>query len=186
MEARHVFAWTNRAATLLWMSLARPVAIAAACAFATQTVGAEPERTDDELVANAERRHSIYVEGLGKGGLWGLGYGYQPARRWALGAVVSAWVLDGQRVFGASPFVTIYPLGTRTHRLFVDVGPQVVHISTPSPVPEWMGTSSTGIGGQMSIGYERRGPLLVRAFAMGAAGENGIAPWIGVDVGAAF
>jgi hypothetical protein len=77
-------------------------------------------------------------------------------------------------------------MGVRRHRLFVDVGPQVIRVSTPSPVPEWMGTSSTGIGAQASVGYERRGPLLVRVFAMVAAGENGVAPWLGVDVGAAF
>jgi hypothetical protein len=169
------------------MSLAQRVAIAAVCVAATQTVRAEPERTSEsELPSRPERRHSVYVEALGKGGLWGLGYGYQLSKRWAVGGVVSGFALDGQRVYSASPFVTLYPLGTERHRLFVDAGPQVVHVSTPSPVPEWMGTSSTGIGGQVSIGYERHGPLLVRVFAMGNAGKNGVAPWIGVDMGAAF
>jgi hypothetical protein len=169
------------------MSFTHRVAVAAMCVAATRSAYAEPERTSPEApVATTTSRHSIYVEGLGKGGLWGLGYGYQFSKRWAIGAVVSAWMLDGQRVYTASPFVTLYPLGTRRHRLFVDAGPQVVRVSTPSPVPEWMGTSSTGVGGQVSLGYERRGPLLVRVFAMGVAGEKGIAPWIGVDMGASF
>lgn len=159
------------------MRFTRSVAVAAVCVAATQTARAEPERT---------ARHAIYVEALGKGGLWGLGYGHQITKRLAIGAVASMWMLDDQRVYTASPFLTIYPLGTARHRLFVDVGPQVTHVSTPSPVPEWMGTSSTGVGGQVSAGYERRGPLLVRVFAMGVAGENGIAPWLGMDVGAAF
>ncbi len=158
------------------MSLTRRVAFVAACAFATRGAYAEPERTS----------HSIYVEALGKGGLWGLGYGYQLTKRLALGAVASMWMFDGQRVYSASPFLTVYPAGTERHRLFVDVGPQLVRVFTPAPVPELMDTSSTGIGGQVSIGYERRGPLLVRVYAMGVAGENGVAPWLGVDMGAAF
>lgn len=169
------------------MSVSRWVATAVLCVVATHLAHAEPERTSPETITATEaRRHSIYFEGLGKGGLWGLGYGYQLTNRLALGAVASAFVLDGQRVYTASPFLTVYPLGTRTHRLFVDVGPQMIHVSTPSPVPEWMGTSSTGVGGQVSLGYERRGALLVRVFAMGVAGENGVAPWLGMDVGAAF
>lgn len=159
------------------MSVSRRVAVAAVCVAATSVAHADPERTVP---------HAIYVEALGKGGLWGLGYGHELSPRWALGAVASAWTLDGQRVYSASPFVTLYPLGTARHRVFVDAGPQVVRVSTPSPVPEWMGTSSTGVGGQLSLGYERRGPLLVRVFAMSAIGHNGVAPWVGVDMGAAF
>ncbi len=167
------------------MSFTRRVAVAAVCVVATRSANAEPERTSPEA-ATVSSRHSIYLEGLGKGGLWGLGYGYQLSKRWALGAVASAWTLDGQRIYTTTPFVTLYPLGTDRHRLFVDAGPQVIHVSTPSPVPEWMGTSSTGVGGQVSLGYERRGPLLVRVFGMAVAGDKGIAPWIGVDMGASF
>ena len=171
------------------MSFARRVVVAAVCVAATQSARAEPERTSPEATPVSSRPSTtpaIYLEGLGKGGLWGLGYGYQLSERWALGAVASAWTLDGQRVYTATPFVTLYPLGTERHRLFVDVGPQVIRVSTPSPVPEWMGTSSTGVGGQVSLGYERRGPLLVRVFAMAVAGDKGIAPWLGVDMGASF
>ncbi len=170
------------------MSFVRRVAVAAVCVVATRSARAEPERTSPEAPAttSSARHHSIYIEALGKGGLWGLGYGYQISKRIALGVVASMWMPDGQRVYSASPFLTVYPVGTERHRLFVDIGPQVIRVSTPSPVPEWMGTSSTGVGGQVSIGYEHHGPLLVRVFAMGTAGENGVAPWLGVDMGAAF
>lgn len=131
-------------------------------------------------------RHAVFVELLGKGGLWGLGYSFQLASRLALGGVASFTTLDGHRIWSASPFVTLYPLGTRRQRLFVELGPQLIHVSTPSPVPEWMGTSSTGIGAQLSTGYEYRGPLLVRVFAMGVAGKGGLAPWLGADVGWSF
>ncbi len=162
-----------------------------ALCLALATAHAEPRESlappgSPTSQATISSRHSLYVEVFGKGGLWGLGYGYQLSKRWALGAVASFWVLDGQRVATASPFVTLFPLGTERHRAFVDLGPQVVRVSTPSPVPEWMGTSSTGVGGELSAGYAYHGPVLVRAFAMLAAGQRGVGPWLGVDVGARF
>jgi hypothetical protein len=136
-------------------------------------VAAAPPRT----------RHAVYIELLGKGGLWGLGYSLELHRRIALGVVGSFSVVDGQRIASLSPFMTAYLVGTDRHRWFVDLGPQLVHVSTPSPVPEWMGTSDTGVGAQLATGYELRAHVLVRAFAMAVVGKKGAAPWIGVDVG---
>ncbi|MBL9019190.1 MAG: hypothetical protein JNL83_33685, partial [Myxococcales bacterium] len=55
--------------------------------------------------------------------------------------------------------------------------------STPSPVPEWMGTSSTGVGTQLSAGFEHRSRAVLRVFVMGTIGRGGAAPWLGVDLG---
>ncbi len=52
------------------MSFTRRVAVAAVCVVATRSANAEPERTSPEA-ATVSSRHSIYLEGLGKGGLWG-------------------------------------------------------------------------------------------------------------------
>lgn len=134
-------------------------------------------------VAEPAGRHAIFVEGLGRGGVWGLGYGLQLNRRYGVGAVASYTPLDGQRLMSFSPYLTAYPLGGRQHRWFVDAGPQLVHLATPSPVPEWAGTSDTGLGGQLATGYEFRARVLLRAFAMVAVGSEGIAPWFGADVG---
>lgn len=131
-------------------------------------------------------RHAIFLELLGKGGLWGLGYTHQLHPRLAVGGVASFTLLDGQRIYAVSPSLTAYLVGTHRHRWFVDAGPQFVRISTPSPVPEWSGTSSNGVGGQVATGYEHRSHVLVRAFAMAAFGKGGIAPWLGADVGWAF
>jgi hypothetical protein len=148
-----------------------------------QSAYAEPSITASSA---PPRRNALYVELLGKGGTWGLGYSHQFHRRFAVGAVGSYSVLDGQRMLTLSPSVTAYPLGVHHHRWFVDVGPQLVHLSTPSPVPEWMGTSETGIGAQLSTGYEYRGPVFARLFVMGVVGKSGVAPWLGVDLGWAF
>lgn len=129
------------------------------------------------------RRHAVFVEAFGRGGIWGLGYGLQLGRRFGVGAVVSASPHDGQRLLSFAPYVTAYPVGGARHRWFVDAGPQVVHLSTPSPVPEWDGTSSTGLGGHLATGYELRARVLVRAFVMVVVGDDGAAPWFGADIG---
>ncbi|MBK9033718.1 MAG: hypothetical protein IPL61_21040 [Myxococcales bacterium] len=130
------------------------------------------------------RRHAIYLEGMGRGGLGGLGYGYQLDRRWGVGAVASFNLVDGQRLYSLSPFVTLYPVGGGArHRWFVEAGPHLARLVTPSPVPEWSGTSSNGIGGQLASGYEYRHGVLVRVFGMVEAGRGGVAPWFGVALG---
>jgi hypothetical protein len=130
-----------------------------------------------------ERKHAAYVELFGKGGLWGLGYDYQLHPRLALGGAGSFYVLDGEQVLSLSPYVALYPLGGGRHRWFIQAGPQLVRTHTPSPVPEWDGMSSTGFGAQVSSGYEYRSSVLVRVYAMGAAGEGGVSPWLGVSLG---
>ena len=129
-------------------------------------------------------RHAIYVEALGRaGGVAGLGYGYQISRRVGVGAVGSINLLDGQRLYSLSPFVTLYPVGGARPRWFVEAGPHLARLVTPSPVPEWSGTSSNGVGGQLTTGYEYRRHVLTRVFAMVEVGRGGVAPWFGVDLG---
>ncbi len=175
---------------LVATSLAPP-AVRAEVTRAAPAIGAEarsagPPELVAPVAAPASRepgRTAIFVEVLGRGGLWGLGVRRDVHRRIALGAVGSFTILDGQRVASLSPYVTAYLTGTRRHRWFAEVGPQLVHVATPSPVPEWSGASETGVGAQLATGYERRGRLVVRAFAMAAAGKAGLAPWLGLDLG---
>jgi hypothetical protein len=130
------------------------------------------------------RPHALYLEVLGKGGLWGLGYDYTLHPRVAVGATASFYVLDAEQVFSLSPYLQAYLLGvSRHHRWFVQVGPQLAHLYTPSPVPEWPGTSATGIGGVLCSGYEYRARILVRVYAMGTVGKGGYAPWMGISLG---
>ena len=131
----------------------------------------------------AAEPHVVYAELLGKGGLGGLGYSYQLVPRLDLGAVGSYTIVDGQHVVSLSPYVAFAVLGSEHHRWFVDFGIQLVHLSTPSPVPEWSGTSSTGIASEVSSGYEYRSRIVLRAFAMCSIGRGGVAPWMGVDMG---
>lgn len=162
-----------------------PASVPAAVAPLTAAAAAAASVDTGAPAAPAHRaRHAIYVEAFGRaGGVAGLGYGYQLARRVGVGAVGSIELLDGQRLYALSPFVTLYPVGGARHRWFVEVGPHLARLVTPSPVPEWSGTSSNGIGGQLTTGYEYRRRVLTRVFAMVEVGRGGVAPWFGVDLG---
>ena len=59
----------------------------------------------------------------------------------------------------------------------------LAHLATRSPVPEWPGTSSTGLGGEVATGYELRAGVIVRGYVMMSAGEGGVAPWLGLGIG---
>jgi hypothetical protein len=136
--------------------------------------------------AAIEGRQALYLGALGKGGLWGLGYESLLSERWAAGAAGSYYMLDGKRFLTLSPYLALYPVVAGAHRGVLQAGPQLLRESTMSPVPEWQGTRSTRLGSQLSAGYEYRERWLFRAYGMVSAGSEGIAPWLGIDLGFTF
>lgn len=129
-------------------------------------------------LARAEPRHTVYVDVLGKGGLYGIGYDARGARL-AAGAVGSFYVLGGDRHLTLSPYVAVYPF----RRLwFVQAGPQLVRTSTPSPVPEWDGMARTRLAAEVSSGIELHARAVIRLYGMVSIGEH-VAPWVGASVG---
>jgi hypothetical protein len=142
-----------------------------------------PPASTSASVDTVRGDQAVYVELLGKGGLYGLGYDYQFHPRFAVGATASYYVLDGQEIFDLSPYLMSYLVGTHRQRWFLQLGPQLSYVRTPSPVPEWPGESRTGIGGELCSGWEYRHGVLVRVFGMLTIGEGGAAPWMGVSLG---
>jgi hypothetical protein len=129
----------------------------------------------------------VYGELGGKGGLYGAGYDREVAPGLTVGAAVSASHLDGETALSLSPYLGYYPVRRGRHALFGHLGPTVVHSRIASPVPEWDGDSSTGVGATVAAGYEYRpAPLVVRGYLMMTAGRGGVAPWAGVSVGVSF
>jgi hypothetical protein len=147
---------------LLWLSVVRGSAMA------------EPR---------LERRNAIYVEALGKGGIWGLGYERRLGHKLGVGGVGSFTILDGDRLYSATPYVSVFPLRRGRHALFADAGIELVRIARPSPIPEWDDTHQNGIGAEMSAGYEYRGRLLLRLYGQAVGGKRGVAPWAGASIG---
>ncbi len=157
--------------------------IVSAIAHADTGSATAPTQANATTAALGQKRQAIYAELLGKGGLWGVGYDYQFHRRLAIGATASFYVTDGERILTFSPYLVGYLLGTGRHRWFLQGGPQLTYVYTPSPVPEWPGASVTGVGAELCSGYEYRRGVIVRVFGMGTVGKNGIAPWMGVSLG---
>jgi hypothetical protein len=140
-------------------------------------------RTNGASADERVKRHAIYVEALGKGGLWGVGYDHQVTPRLGWGVAASFFIVDTERVTSVSPYLVVNVLGNQRHHWFVHLGPQVVHVAIPSPVPEWDGTSRTGVGGEISTGWEYRNGVVLRLFVMAAGGKGGVSPWLGASLG---
>jgi hypothetical protein len=122
--------------------------------------------------AAADRHHALYLEVGGKGGLWGIGWDVLLGARVGAGVTASYYVIDDEQVLSVSPYLAL-----------IHAGPQLVSWTVRSPVPEWDGASSFGVGAELSSGYEYRDHLLFRAFGMVAAGRGRVAPWIGISLG---
>lgn len=135
--------------------------------------------------SRAEPEHLVYLEALGKGGAWGLGYEHRLSARLAAGAAASATWIGDERFLSLSPYVGAGG-GRGRHGWFVQLGPQVVHHRVVSPVPEWEGERHTGTAGQLTTGWEVRfaSRWLARVSATVIAGQGGVAPWGGVALGA--
>ena len=145
-------------------------------------VGAHSARAEPEV----EHGNAVYVEGLGKGGLWGVGIDHYFHPRWRVGLVGGGGSFEDQRYLTLTPYVALDIVRGGHNAWYVDGGPQLARAWNMSPVPEWSGSSSTGIGGTVSTGYEFRSRLLVRVFFLAAFGKGGLLPWVGVDVGVTF
>lgn len=135
-------------------------------------------------VASAEQRDDlVYVEALGKLGLYGLGYERQLTGWASVGAEASAYGASGRTGVAASVYFGFGTALVGRHRWFAQVGPQLVHEREPA-VPGFDGLSTTAIGGQVTGGYEYRADRWVlRGHAVLAVGRGGVAPWAGVSFG---
>lgn len=151
--------------------------------FATLFATTVPAIAEPGLArAGDTTRHAIYVDVLGKAGLWGLGYDWQVRRRFAIGAAASYYSFDGDRITTLAPYVAAYPLGRGHHRGFLQLGPSLSRRTTPSPVPEWSGMTTSRVGAELSAGYEYRNGVLLRAYAMASQGDH-LVPWLGASLG---
>jgi len=144
-------------------------------------------RADDGVRATSEpqSRHLVYVELLGKGGLYSVGYEYAIAPWLGFGGAASYAELRDQQLFTASSYLHVSVLRGRRHAMFSEVGAIFAHSRVPSPVMNWDGVSDSGGGGFLSLGWEyHRKHLVLRTSGALAVGEGGVAPMLGFAIGA--
>jgi len=146
--------------------------------------------TDPSSVAIASRpaesppHNLVYVELLGKGGPYGVGFERSITPRVALGVVASYAVVRDRQLATAAPYLHATVVRSRHHALFGEIGAMLVHSRIPSPVPEWDGSSDTGLGGIAAAGWELSGRRLVlRSYAGAVVGEGGFGLCMGVALG---
>lgn len=135
-----------------------------------------------EPSATAARHHAIYLELGGRAGLWGVGYDWQPHPRFAVGAAASYYSFDGDHITTFAPYASAYLLERGHHRAFLQLGPTVSRRTTPSPVPEWNGLTTTKLSAEAGGGYEYRNGVLARFYVMASKGDH-LVPWVGASIG---
>ncbi len=135
--------------------------------------------------AHADDKHLLYVELLGKGGLYGVGYEYAVAPWLGFGGAASFAVIRDEQLFTASPYLHFTALAGEHHALFGEIGGILAHSRVPSPVMNWDGISDTGSGGYLALGWEyHRRHVVLRTSGAVVAGEGGVGPMIGIAIGA--
>jgi hypothetical protein len=142
---------------------------------------------DDGLTAVADppSKHLVYVELLGKGGLYGVGYEYAIAPWLGFGGAASYVEMRDQQLVTVSPYLHVTAFAGQRHALFSEVGGILAHSRVPSPVMNWDGVSDTGSGGFVSLGWEyRRRHVVLRTSGALVVGEGGFAPMLGFAIGA--
>lgn len=158
------------------VAAADPATAVSATAVSANAVSAEA------VTPPSESHHVVFLEVLGKGGLWGAGYEWR-GRRFVVGGVGSYYQLGGDRFTTVSPYIGASLLGGPHASWFVHVGPQLVRRTTPSPGPEWMGLTTTGLDAELSTGIESTiGKLHLRAYAMAEVGAH-VAGGVGAGIG---
>jgi hypothetical protein len=131
------------------------------------------------------RRHLVYAELLGKGGVYGIGYEYTLMPWLAVGAAGSYVVVEDQQLLTLAPYLHAPLLGRGRHRMYTELGAIVAQRRIPSPVPDWNGTVRTGSGGFLSLGYEHASSrVVIRASGSVVAGDGGLGPMVGFSIGA--
>ncbi|MCP4447242.1 MAG: hypothetical protein GY811_18125 [Myxococcales bacterium] len=131
----------------------------------------------------SQRPHSVHAEYLGRGGLYGIGYSYNLDRYFMVTAVASFYKLEGEYHATASPSLGYYLFRRSRHRIYSDLGPRYAMAHMSSPVPRWPGSTSHGLGGQISVGYEYRNRVVIRNSLSVLFGKYGATPWGGSSIG---
>lgn len=145
---------------------------------------ADDSVTETAPVGGSPQKHLVYVEALGKGGIYGVGFERAITPRLALGVVASYSRIRGQDFATGAPYLHATLLRRGRNALFGELGAVLTHSRIISPVMSWDGASDTGGGGVAGLGWERTTRrVIVRAQGSILAGEGGVAPWAGIAIG---
>ena len=134
------------------------------------------------------RPNAVYVELLGKGFFYSVGYDHTVLKWLALGGSFSYFKLDESPVAFINPYVSFYPAGGVHNSLLMQLGANFIYFGQnhDNYLPVWSPDQGLDLCGNFSIGYEYRGAFSFRVQGMAFFSEDGVIPWLGLTFGGAF
>lgn len=134
------------------------------------------------------RPNAVYVELLGKGLFYSVGYDHAIFKWLALGGSFSYFKLGDAPTAFINPYALFYPAGGIHNSLMMQLGANFIYFgqNVDQFLPVWEEDGGFEFCGNFGIGYEYRGAFLFRVLGMAYFSEDGIIPWIGLTFGGAF
>ncbi len=134
------------------------------------------------------RPNAVYVELGGKGLVYSVGYDHAIFKWLAAGGSFSYFKMGEVSTVFVNPYVSFYPAGGIRNALLMQLGANFVYFSHKHDffMPAWADEEGFGFSGNVSIGYEYRGPFLFRVQLLGFFSEEGLYPWLGLTFGGTF
>lgn len=134
------------------------------------------------------RPNAVYVELLGKGFFYSVGYDHMIFKWLGVGGSFSYFKLDEVPTMFINPYASFYPAGGIHNALIMQLGANFIYFGQDHNnfMPIWDGAEGFEFCGNFGIGYEYRGAFLFRVMGMAYFNEDGVIPWFGLTFGGAF
>lgn len=134
------------------------------------------------------RPHAVYVELLGKGFYYSVGYDHMIFKWFGLGASFSYFKAAEVPAVFVNPYVLFYPAGGIRNSLVMQLGANIAYFGNDHDffMPVWSTEEGVALSGNFGIGYEYRGKFLFRVMGLGYFSEQGVYPWLGLTFGGSF
>ena len=134
------------------------------------------------------RPNAVYVELLGRGFIYGVGYDHTLFKWLGLGGSFSYFKLGEVSTVFINPYANFYPVGGQRNSLLMQLGTSFAYFGHRHDffMPVWDQDEGFDFSASIGIGYEYRRAFLFRVMLYGLFSEEGIYPWLGFTFGGAF
>ena len=139
------------------------------------------------VTTRISRPNAVYVELLGRGLVYSVGYDHMVLPWLGFGSSFSYFQLSDVPTVFINPYVSFYPAGGIRNALLMQLGANFIYFGRGNdfflPVDPDDGLE---VIGNFGIGYEYRSGFLFRVMGMAFFSESGVIPWFGLAFGGSF
>ncbi len=134
------------------------------------------------------RPNAVFVELLGKGFIYGVGYDHAIFKWLGVGGSFSYFKLGDVSTVFFNPYTNFYPVGGQRSSLLMQLGASFAYFGHRHDyfLGVWDEDEGFDFSGTFGIGYEYRRAFLFRVMLYGLFSEEGVYPWLGLTFGGAF